>query len=153
MHGKFRLLSMSKASSHSTALPSLFGFFLLCGVFSCFSNPPNSDMDYRIFNVRTWSFLYVRIHMGVGHIDESAPHVFLGTLVCSPSLRYLKNKNLIPNSVIAELALRTRWLWLCWCKCVSECMQSTCMSVLRQFAALWAMVTMGTAPIKVFHYY
>ncbi|KAK7107859.1 hypothetical protein V1264_015701 [Littorina saxatilis] len=26
-----------------------------CWVFSCFYNPPNSDMDYRIFFVRTWS--------------------------------------------------------------------------------------------------
>ena len=24
-----------------------------CFVFLCFCNPPNSDMDYRIFNVRT----------------------------------------------------------------------------------------------------
>ena len=34
----------------------------------------------------------------------------LDTPVCSPSLRYLQNTNLIPNSVIAELALRTVWL-------------------------------------------
>ena len=34
-----------------------------CWVFSCFRHPSNSDMDYRIFNVRTWSFLYT----GVGH--------------------------------------------------------------------------------------
>ena len=33
-----------------------------------------------------------------------------GTPVCSPSLRYLQNTNSIPNSVIAELALRTTWL-------------------------------------------
>ena len=44
----------------------------LCVVFSCFRNPPNSDMDYRIFNVRT--FLCVRTHTGVGHTDESAQH-------------------------------------------------------------------------------
>ena len=25
-------------------------------VLVCFNNPPNSDMDYRIFNVRTWTF-------------------------------------------------------------------------------------------------
>ena len=35
-----------------------------CWVFSCFRNRPNSDMDYRIFNVRTWSFLCARIHTG-----------------------------------------------------------------------------------------
>ena len=50
-----------------------------CWVFSCFRNPPNSDMDYSIFNVPTWSFLCVRIHMGVGHADsESAQHFWLG---------------------------------------------------------------------------
>ena len=32
-------------------------------------------MDYRIFNVRTWSFLCVRQHTGVGHKDnETALH-------------------------------------------------------------------------------
>ena len=28
---------------------------LLVHAFGCFHSPPNSDMDYRIFNVRTWS--------------------------------------------------------------------------------------------------
>ena len=47
-----------------------------CWVFYCFHNPPNSDMDYRIFNMRTWLFLCVLIHTGVaGHTDsESAQH-------------------------------------------------------------------------------
>ena len=50
-------------------------FFLLSAVFSFFRNPPNSDMDYRSFNVRTWPLLWVRIRMGVGHTDnESALH-------------------------------------------------------------------------------
>ena len=31
------------------------------GVFWCFHNPPNSDMDYRIFNMQMWSFC-LRIH-------------------------------------------------------------------------------------------
>ena len=31
--------------------------FSACWVFSCFRNLSNSNMDYRIFNVRTWSFL------------------------------------------------------------------------------------------------
>ena len=30
-----------------------------------FLNPPNSDTDYRIFNVHTWSFLCMRVHTGV----------------------------------------------------------------------------------------
>ena len=47
-------------------------FIFLCAVFSCFRNPLNSDMDYGIFNMRT--FLCVCIHMGVGHTDESAQH-------------------------------------------------------------------------------
>ena len=45
----------------------------LCAVFSCFRNPPNSDVVYRIFNVRP--FLCVRLHTEVGHTDnESAQH-------------------------------------------------------------------------------
>ena len=35
MHRKFGLLSLGKACSHSTALPTLFVFFQ-CAVFSCF---------------------------------------------------------------------------------------------------------------------
>ena len=38
----------------------------------CFHNPPNSDMDYGIFNVCT--FLCVRIYMGVGHTDNESAH-------------------------------------------------------------------------------
>ena len=34
MHGKFRLISQGKASSHSMALPNFWGFFL-CAVFLC----------------------------------------------------------------------------------------------------------------------
>ena len=52
-------------------------FFFLCAVFLCFHNPPNSDMDYSIFNRRTWSFLnlmHAYTHGG-GHTDnQSAQH-------------------------------------------------------------------------------
>ena len=41
-------------------------------VFPCFHNPPNPDMDYRIFNLRTWPFVYVRIHTGVGVHREAS---------------------------------------------------------------------------------
>ena len=34
-----------------------------CWVLSCFRNPLNSDMDYRIFNMRTWSFLCERTYI------------------------------------------------------------------------------------------
>ena len=44
----------------------------MLGLFSCFRNPPNSHVDYMVFNVRTWSFLCVRIHMGVGHTDSES---------------------------------------------------------------------------------
>ena len=43
---------------------TFFVSFFLCAVFSCFRNPRNSDMDYRIFNVRTSSLLCMRIHTG-----------------------------------------------------------------------------------------
>ena len=50
-----------------------FFFLSLCAVFSCLYNPPNSDMNYRISNVRT--FLCLRIHTGVGDTDnESVKH-------------------------------------------------------------------------------
>ena len=55
--------------------------FSACWFFSCFSNPPNSDMDYMISNARTWPFLRVRIHTGVGHTDsELAQHFWLEQL-------------------------------------------------------------------------
>ena len=33
-----------------------------CWLFLCFHNPLNSDMDYRIFDVCTWSLVCMRIH-------------------------------------------------------------------------------------------
>ena len=58
-------------------------------VFSCFRNPLNSDMVYRIFIVRTRSFLCLRVHTGFGHTDsESAQHFRLGKtrnfFLCAP---------------------------------------------------------------------
>ena len=45
-------------------------------VFSCVHNPPNSDTDYRILNVLTWSFVCVRIHTGVGHTVAGSAQTF-----------------------------------------------------------------------------
>ena len=45
-------------------------------------------MDYRIFNVRTWSFLCVRIHTGVGYTDSETTHFWfrktVTNLSCAP---------------------------------------------------------------------
>ena len=36
------------------ATESLYPAYDACWVFKCFHNPPSSDMDYGIFNVRTY---------------------------------------------------------------------------------------------------
>ena len=48
-HGEFGLPSPGKASCDKVALPK----YGACWIFLFFHNPPNSDMDYGIFNVRT----------------------------------------------------------------------------------------------------
>ena len=49
--GKFGPPYLGKDTAPTRAvLPSPTSAFW---VFSCFCNPPNSDMDYRIFNMRT----------------------------------------------------------------------------------------------------
>ena len=47
--------------------------FSACWVFSCFRNPPNSDLDYMIFNVRTRSLLCV---LGLGTPTGSQHNIF-----------------------------------------------------------------------------
>ena len=47
--GNFDCLSRGKP----TATESRYPTYGACWVFECFRNPPNSDMDNRIFNVRT----------------------------------------------------------------------------------------------------
>ena len=75
--------------------------FSACWVFSCFHNPPNSDKNYMIFNVRTWSLLCVRINTGVEHTDgESVQHFCLGKshkFACAPDgIRTSVHPNLSP---------------------------------------------------------
>ena len=108
---------------HSCRIVDLF-----CGC-NCFRNPPNSDMDYRIFNMHTWTFLCVRIHMGFGDIDnEWAQHFLLGkTLtkfscalhgvrtsglwVLSPTLYQLSHP-VTPFSLLSELVTYAQgWKW------------------------------------------
>ena len=69
LFGKFGPSYLRKATAASRAALTQ-SYKCICWVFSCFRNPPNSDIDYRIFNVRTWSLLCVRIHAGV--LDTSA---------------------------------------------------------------------------------
>ena len=47
-------------------------------IFLCFCNPLNSDgMNYRIFKLRMWSFLCVRIHTGIGQNRKRVRTTFL----------------------------------------------------------------------------
>ena len=72
--GKFRLPFLGKATvSSRAALPSPTS---ACWVFLCFRNPQSSDMDYRIFNVRTWSWLvHVYTHGDFGAPTASQHHI------------------------------------------------------------------------------
>ena len=54
----------------------LWGYKCMLVIFSWFHNPPNSDMDWRIFNVRAWSLVCVRIHIEVGHTDGESAQPF-----------------------------------------------------------------------------
>ena len=72
--GKYGLHYLRKAiGATRAALPSPTS---ACWVFLCFCNPPNSDMDYRIFNVHMWSLLCVHIYtQGLGTLTTSR-HIF-----------------------------------------------------------------------------
>ena len=50
--GKCRPSYLGKATAAARAAVTMS--YNVCWVFSFFCNPPNSDMDYRIFNVRTF---------------------------------------------------------------------------------------------------
>ena len=71
----YRLPYLGKATAATVAV--LASPTSACWVFSCFRNPPNCDRDYRIFNVRMWSFLRVRIHTGVGRTHSESEQQFL----------------------------------------------------------------------------
>ena len=64
--GKFGPPYPGKATAAArAALPSPTN---ACWVFSCFRNPPNSDLDYRFFNVRAWCILMrAYTHGGCAH--------------------------------------------------------------------------------------
>ena len=79
--GKFRPPHLGKATAAASA--ALLSPTSACWVFSCFRNPQNSDMDYRIFNVRTWS-----VTQGLGTLIMSRHNIFdfekLTNLSCAP---------------------------------------------------------------------
>ena len=47
--------------------PTQLKLFSTCWVFSCFRNPLNSDMDYRIFIMRKWSIMFIRTQWVINH--------------------------------------------------------------------------------------
>ena len=98
-------------------------------IFQCMlgRNPPNSDMDYRIFNMRMCSFLCLRIHTGVGHIDsESTQHILTrkahNFCVCS-----WRDSNLCPLDLESDAvqiepprhryAYIWQWIYFHFCVC------------------------------------
>ena len=73
---------------------SIFGGSTVCWLFSCFHNPPNSDMDYRIFTgVRTWSFVRVRIHTGGLGTPTASQHNPIDSVGKTESCVLYKNNN------------------------------------------------------------
>ena len=73
MHGKFRLLSPGKASSHSTALPIL-GWVFSC--VQCFHvSVIHQTLTWTTGYLTCVTFLCMRRHMGVGHTDNKSAHV------------------------------------------------------------------------------
>ena len=62
-NGKFGSLSLRKASCNSYATQHSLIIKCMLGPY-VFPYSTNSDMDYRISNVRTWSFLGMCVHTG-----------------------------------------------------------------------------------------
>ena len=109
--------------------------FSACWVFSCFHNPPNSDMDYRIFNishacVHDHSYVCAYTH-GLGTLTVSQHSTFdsekLTIFSCAPdriqsSVHWILSLMLpyfIVEVVIADCSLLCSVV--CVCVCVSVC--------------------------------
>ena len=93
--------SQTFSCGHNQPAGYILPHFSACWVFSCFHNPPNSDKNYMIFNVRTWSLLCVRINTGDEHTDgELVQHFCLGKthkFACAPDgIRTSVHPNLSP---------------------------------------------------------
>ena len=100
------------------------------------------DMDCRIFNVRTWLFLCVCIHTGVGHTgNESAQHSDLEKLSQFFLLLRTGFKPLVFGSWVDALPIEAPHhpVWnifyvcvggcVCLCVCVCVCMCAVCVYV------------------------
>ena len=73
-NGIFSPWKIRVVSTTDSRNPTLINYKVHAGwVCSCFRDPPNSDMDYRIINVRAWSFVCTR---GLG--TPTAHHFWLG---------------------------------------------------------------------------
>ena len=62
-HWDFSLGNLGHLSWKSQLRESCYPTYSACWVFQCFHNPPDSDMDYRIFKMHMWSFC-MHTHMG-----------------------------------------------------------------------------------------
>ena len=84
--GKFRPPYLGKTTAAArAALPSPTG---ACWVFSCFCNPPNSDMSYRIFNVLI-TLMCAYTHEVIAH-----RHTELGTPTNESAQHFLTRKKI-----------------------------------------------------------
>ena len=65
----------------------------MCAVFSCFSNPPNSDIVYRIINVRTL-FFYLYVYTRGWGTQTRSQHNILTRKICHTCLCSGRGSNL-----------------------------------------------------------
>ena len=85
--------------SKPVATESSYPTYGACSLFYCFYNPPNSDMDYTIFNVRMWS-LRMRMHTVFRLIVSSKRLTWEQNLLIISSIlegQLILNFNLVKN--------------------------------------------------------
>ena len=82
---------------------------LSCWGFLCFRNPLNSDVDYRIFNVCTWSFLYAIYNtLGLGTLTTSQ-HNMLTEKLNTVYRQVIPRGGLTPGmGIVREFAISPR---------------------------------------------
>ena len=72
------LIPQGKPAATESRYPALINYQEQAESFYASIIHRNSDMVYRIFNMRTWSFLCVSVglHTGIGHTDTSQHNIF-----------------------------------------------------------------------------